>query len=118
MKNQIGVYEASEYDLNSAGWGRMALVHGQNAGAMYLEVETLTVFECYFFNNSNLKGGAVYLNKNKKYDNQYVSIQNTIFSNNEAGDNGAAIEFENDILFITGEVTNCYFFQGFAWRNR
>ena len=67
MKNQIGIYEATEYDLNSAGWGRMTLVHGQNAGAMYLEVETLTVFECYFFNNSNLKGGAVYLNKNKKY---------------------------------------------------
>ena len=116
MKHQYGVYEPSEYYLHSAGWGTMAFIHGQMAGAIRLEAESAIVFECYFFNNSNLKGGAFYLNKNKKFEHQFVSIRNSIFSMNEAGDTGASIDLDKNILLISGDITNCYIFNNLAWR--
>ena len=94
----------------------MAFIHGQMAGAIRLEAESAIVFECYFFNNSNLKGGAFYLNKNKKFEHQFVSIRNSIFSMNEAGDTGASIDLDKNILLISGDITNCYIFNNLAWR--
>ena len=56
------------------------------------------------------------MNKNEKYDHQYISIRNSIFSTNEAGDSGATIELEKNIMIITGDITNCYIFNNLAWR--
>ena len=61
--------------LHSAGWGSMAYVHFQNAGALKIVSQTLIVSDCYFFNNSNLKGGAIYFSKNDNYDKQYFNIE-------------------------------------------
>ena len=116
MKNQCGVYDALEHYLHLAGWGTMAYVHTQVAGALRILSETLIIEECYFYNNSNLKGGAIYFNKNDNYDIQYFFIKNNIFAFNEAGDNGAAIEFEKNLLKLIGNISNCYFYANLAWR--
>lgn len=118
LENNYGIYDEEEYYLHSAGWGTMAYVHFQIAGATRLQVETVIVSECYFRNNSNLKGGAIYLNKNNDFDLQYVYINNTIFALNEAGDNGAGIEFEKNIQRIQGNITNCFFLNNLAWRKK
>lgn len=115
LGNNYGIYDTNDYNLYYAGVGRLPYVHFQMAGAIKLQVENLMVSECYFKNNSNLKGGGIYLNKNYDYDWQYVYINNSIFSFNEAGDNGAAIELEKNIQKIQGNITNCYFFDNFAW---
>ena len=93
----------------------MAYVHLQPAGALRLQVQILMVKECYFYNNSNLKGGAILLNKNENFEENYVSIENCVFKMNEAGDSGASISFDQNINFIEGNITKCYFFDNLAW---
>ena len=116
MTGQYGIYDDFDYYLHSIGWGSMAYVHSQVSGAIRAHVETFIAKDCYFMNNSNLKGGAIYLSKNENYEKQYVDIQNSIFVLNEAGDNGASIQFDNNIIFLKGNVTNCYFYKNLAWR--
>lgn len=116
--NNYGIFDEFEFNLRKKGFGRMALVHFQVAGALRLEVQYLIVEECYFFNNSNLKGGAIYLNKNQNYEAQYIYISKTIFRSNEAGDNGGCIELEKNIQKIIGNISNCYFLENFAWRKK
>lgn len=115
LENNLAIYDEKEYYLHSNGGGEMAYVHFQMAGAIKSQVETLIVSECYFRNNSNFKGGGIYINKNNNYDWQYVYINNSIFSFNEAGDSGASLQFENNIQKIRGNVTNCFFQENFAW---
>ena len=110
-----GLYDASEYYLNNIGFGHMAYVHMQIAGALRLLVESLSIKECYFFENSNLKGGAIYVNKNENSENTQVSIENCIFNMNEAGDNGGAISFDKNIILLQGNITNCYFESNHGW---
>lgn len=115
LENNYAIYNEEEYYLNSIGAGEMAYLHFQMAGAIKLQVETLIVSECYLRNNSNFKGGGIYVIKNSNYDWQYVYINNSVFSFNEAGDTGGGIQFEKNIQKILGNVTNCYFRENFAW---
>lgn len=117
IKNQNGIYSEEDYIFHNYSGYRMAFVHLQLAGALKLEVETLIVSECYFANNSNLKGGAIYINKNENYEMQYILIEKTIFTNNEAGDNGGCIEMEKKLRQISGNITNNYFLGNLAWSN-
>lgn len=115
IKNQKGVYSEDEYIFHNSSGYSMAFVHLQFAGALKLEAETLIVSECYFANNSNLKGGAIYINKNENYEIQYILIEKTIFANNEAGDNGGCIEFEKNLRKISGNIRKNYFLGNSAW---
>ena len=89
--------------------------HGENAGAIMCNSQTLIVINCYFYNNSNLNGGAIYFNKYVSSDAQYMIIEKTLFVKNEAGEAGSAIYFGTNMQYILGNITNCFFFQQYSF---
>ena len=54
--SNIAIYDTNDYYLSKIGIGSLAYVHMQPAGAMRVQAINITIIDCYFFNNSNLKG--------------------------------------------------------------
>lgn len=84
-------------------------------GALKIQAETAIISQSSFINNSNLKGGAIYFNKNENFQTQFFHIEYCIFEKNEAGDNGGGIEFEKTMRLIKGNITNSFFIHNLAW---
>ena len=89
--------------------------HDQNAGCLLSFSQIVIIKECYFYNNSNLNGGAIYFNKYANSDKQYFTIEKTLFFKNQAGETGSAIYFDNAIGYIIGNITESYFLQQYSF---
>ena len=75
----------------------------------------MKIEECYFFNNSNLKGGALFFAGNEKFFESYFVIERSIFKKNDAGEGGAGMHFSQSLRFIKANITQCYFSNSLAW---
>jgi hypothetical protein len=80
-------------------------------------VNIANLYECYFYNNSNLKGGGIYFAGNEKYQKNYFWIEKTIFVYNDAGEGGSAMHFSQSLPLIEATILNCFFFRLIAWSN-
>ena len=89
--------------------------HTENAGALLCLSQTLIIQDCYFSNNSNFNGGAIFLDKYSTSDSQNLVIERTIFFQNNAGETGAAIYFGTNINLIIGEIKDSSFLEGYSF---
>lgn len=105
------------YDLN-AGFPfnktTPYVAHGENAGAMFSSSYFMIIKNCYFFKNSNMNGGGIFLKKHEHSNIQYFIIENTIFANNKAGESGASFCLAEDIGKIIGFIIRCAFLENFS----
>ena len=67
--------------------------------------------DSYFKNNSNFKGGAIYLNELFIQDLQIFKIRKTIFTENIGGFTGGSLYLSERIKLINGEISSCVFFK-------
>ena len=112
--NSFGIFDYQDFQIYSQEY--MPLSHGENAGAILTFSQNLFVKNCYFSNNSNLNGGAIYLNKHINSDVQYVRIEMTIFARNGAGESGSALYLGKNIQYIFGLVTDCLFQENYSFQ--
>ena len=75
----------------------------------------MIIEECYFFNNSNLKGGAIYFAGNEKFFECNFVFVRSIFKKNDAGEGGGGMHFSQSLRFIKANITQCYFSDSLAW---
>ena len=87
----------------------MYYTHFQNAGAIFVKTNYFFIEECYFKNNSNFQGGAIYFSELWIKDLQIFKIRKTIFTNNKAGLTGGSLHLSEGIKLIQGEIHSCYF---------
>ena len=87
----------------------MYYTHFQNAGAIFVKTNYFFIEECYFKNNSNFQGGAIYFSELSIKDLQIFKIRKTIFTNNKAGLTGGSLHLSEGIKLIQGEIHSCYF---------
>ena len=80
---------------------------GSFGGALYWDGANGQVNDCVFDNNSaSLDGGAIFVD----HETDVAVISNTNFTNNRAGMNGGAIDWNASV----GDVENSYFFNNSA----
>lgn len=94
------------------------MIHGQSGGAIFLSAKNIIISNCYFFDNANMNGGAIYLSKHSSSNLQNLLVEETIFSLNKAGDSGGAIFLAQDITYILGIISNCGFFDQSSYYGR
>lgn len=89
--------------------------HEENAGAIFSSAHYMLMNSCYFFNNSNMNGGGIFLNKHSQSDSQYFLIEETIFHKNQAGESGASLYLAEDIGKIIGNIIKCVFLKNYSY---
>lgn len=111
------MYDQQDYYDLALKKGDLYYTHGQFAGVIYALMQEITIKDSYFTNNSNYKGGAIYINKKKNLYKQFIHFEKVIFNLSRSGDGGGAISFDKDIQYIYGNIDSCLFQEGFSgWR--
>ena len=111
--NSSGIYDHQDFSMFPHKY--MPYWHGENAGAILTFAKNLTVKNCYFSNNSNLNGGAIFLNRHANSGLQYLRIERTIFARNQAGESGSSIYLGQDVQYILGIVAECFFLENYSF---
>lgn len=91
--------------------------HNQNGGAILTLAKNIEIINCWFLNNSNRIGGAIYLRKNPntlRMESQTLLIDNVIFEKNIAGETGV-VALDCDIEYINGNISESIFLENFSY---
>ena len=118
FKNNNGAFDYIDYHppvlLKSQS---VVKFHNQNAGAIFTVAKNIEISNCWFFNNSNKIGGAIYLRKNPntlRMESQTLLIENVIFEKNIAGETGI-VTLDCDIEYIYGNISESKFLENFSY---
>lgn len=85
-------------------------------GALSISSQNILVETSSFFKNSAMTGGAILINNflTNKNEDMNLTIKNCFFSENIGSYMAGAIYTESEIVGLTGEFTNVYFYKNIA----
>lgn len=84
-----------------------------NGGAIYSQADYIFINNSIFFNNSDYRGGALFIESDNYQKSLYVQISKTLFSFNIAGTIGGGINFGLS-TYLNGSIESCLFLQNDA----